>query len=72
MLLAARTLRAARDAGIDPGFLAATFLQESAFDPHAVSWAGAVGIGQFMIATADLFGIDPFQPGPAIDATARF
>jgi soluble lytic murein transglycosylase-like protein len=71
LLLAARTLRAARDAGLDPGFLAATLLQESAFDPGAVSWAGAVGIGQFMVGTADLYGIDPFQPGPAIDATAR-
>jgi soluble lytic murein transglycosylase-like protein len=24
-----------------------------------------------MVPTADLYGIDPFQPGPAIDATAR-
>jgi soluble lytic murein transglycosylase-like protein len=71
LVLAARTLRAAHAAGIDPGFLAATLLQESAFDPNAVSWAGAAGIGQFMVPTADLYGIDPFQPGPAIDATAR-
>ena len=57
--------------GLDPGFLAATLLQESAYDPRAMSWAGAVGIGQFMVGTADLFGIDPFDPGQAIDATAR-
>jgi soluble lytic murein transglycosylase-like protein len=69
--LAVRTLRAARAAGLDPGFLAATLLQESAFDPAAVSWAGAVGIGQFMVPTADLYGLDPFAPGPSIDATAR-
>jgi len=69
--LAERTLRAARAHGIDPGFLAATLLQESAYDPGAVSWAGAVGIGQFMVGTADGYGIDPFDPGAAIDATAE-
>ena len=71
LVLADRTLRAARANGLDPGFLAATLLQESAYDPDAMSWAGAVGIGQFMVGTADGFGIDPFDPGPAIDATAR-
>jgi soluble lytic murein transglycosylase-like protein len=69
--LADRTLRAAHAHGIDPGFLAATLLQESAYDPNALSWAGAVGIGQFMVGTADAYGIDPFNPGPSIDATAR-
>src|ERR1700735_3401493 len=41
LVLADRTLRAARANGLDPGFLAATLLQESAFDPDAMSWAGA-------------------------------
>jgi soluble lytic murein transglycosylase-like protein len=71
LLLADRTLRAAAANGLDPGFLAATLLEESAYDPRAVSWAGAAGIGQFMVGTADDYGIDPFDPGPAIDATAR-
>jgi soluble lytic murein transglycosylase-like protein len=71
LVLAERTLSAARANGLDPGFLAATLLQESAYDPGAMSWAGAVGIGQFMVGTADLYGIDPFDPGSAIDATAR-
>jgi soluble lytic murein transglycosylase-like protein len=70
LALADRTLRAARAHGIDPGFLAATLLQESAYDPNAVSWAGAAGIGQFMVTTADGYGIDPFDPGAAIEATA--
>jgi len=70
LVLAERTLSAARANGLDPGFLAATLLQESAYDPDALSWAGAVGIGQFMVGTADLYGIDPFDPGPSIDATA--
>lgn len=69
--LAERTLRAAEANGLDPGFLAATLLEESAYDPGAMSAAGAVGIGQFMVGEADVFGIDPFHPGPAIDATAR-
>lgn len=71
LVLAERTLRAAREQGIDPGFLAATLLQESAFDPAIVSWAGAAGIGQFMVGTADMAGINPFEPGPSIDATAK-
>lgn len=70
LVLAERTLSAAREHDIDPGFLAATLLQESAFTPDIVSWAGAAGIGQFMIGTADMAGINPFEPGPAIDATA--
>ena len=70
LVLAERTLRAAREHGIDPGFLAATLLQESAYAPSAVSWAGAVGIGQFMVGTAEGYGLDPFEPGPSIDASA--
>jgi soluble lytic murein transglycosylase-like protein len=71
LMLADRTLRAARANGLDPGFLAATLLEESAYNPFAASAAGAVGIGQFMVGTADGYGLDPFDPGPAIDATAR-
>jgi soluble lytic murein transglycosylase-like protein len=70
LLLGEATILAARKAGIDPGFLAATLLQESAYDPTAMSSAGAVGIGQFMVGTADLWGIDPFDPAAAIQATA--
>jgi len=71
LLFAEATVSAAKRAGIDPGFLAATLLQESAYDPAAISSAGAIGIGQFMIGTADEWGIDPFDPPAAIDATAR-
>lgn len=42
-------------------FVAATFLQESGFDPQAMSPAGAIGIAQFTLATADLEGVDPFD-----------
>jgi len=71
LMLAEATFVAAHRYGVDPGFLAATLLQESAYDPHAMSSAGAVGIGQFMVGTADLWGIDPFDPDASIDATAR-
>lgn len=69
--LAGATIAAARRRGLDPGFLAATLLQESAYDPGAISAAGAVGIGQFTVPTADAVGIDPWDPYDAIDGTAR-
>lgn len=62
---------AADDAGIDPAFVVATLLQESSFDPRAISAAGAVGIGQFTVGTADAAGIDPWRPAEAIGGTAR-
>lgn len=69
--LAEATFVAAERHHIAPGFLAATLLQESAYDPRAMSSAGAVGIGQFTIGTADAFGIDPWRPAEAVDGTAR-
>ena len=71
LTLAEATLVAARRAGIDPGFLAATLLQESAYDPRAVSAAGALGIGQFTLGTAEAFRLDPWDPLAAIGGTAR-
>ncbi len=71
LLLADRTLDAARERGVAPAFLAATLLQESAFDPRAVSAAGAVGVAQFTIPTARGEGIDPWDAGEAIGGAAR-
>jgi soluble lytic murein transglycosylase-like protein len=68
---AAATLRAARRNEIDAGFLAATLLQESAYDPRAFSSAGAQGVGQFTPSTAAVLGIDPWDPFAAIDGSAR-
>lgn len=64
-------MRAARGHDLPPEFLAATLLQESAFDPQAISSAGAVGIAQFMPSTAALAGIDPFDPYDAINGAAQ-
>jgi soluble lytic murein transglycosylase-like protein len=71
LLLSARTLEAARRRHLSPWFLAATLLQESAFDPRAISTAGAVGIAQFTIPTARRVGIDPWDPREAIEGCAE-
>ena len=71
LLLGTAVLDAARDRGIWPPFLAAALLQESAFDPHAVSVAGAVGIAQFTVPTAMEYGVDPWEPRSAIGGAAR-
>lgn len=70
LVLAAQTARAATRAGLPPEFLAATLLQESAYDPRVVSFAGAVGLAQFMLSTADEQGVDPFDPASAINGAA--
>jgi len=49
--------QAAAPYGIDPLILAAQAWRESAFDPLAVSEAGAIGIGQIMPATATECGL---------------
>jgi soluble lytic murein transglycosylase-like protein len=69
--LAYAAVHAAQRHGLPPEFLAATLLQESAFDPQAISTAGAVGIAQFMPSTADAIGIDPFDPFDAVEGAAQ-
>lgn len=58
--------------GIQPSILAAVAKTESAFDPNAVSHAGAQGLMQFMPATAAEMGVDPWDPASAIDGAARY
>lgn len=45
--------------GVDPRLMTALFTIESAMDIDAVSWSGAVGLGQLMPATAAGLGVDP-------------
>ncbi len=68
--LAGATESAARAQDLPPEFLAATLLQESAFDPRALSAAGAIGIAQFMPETAADAGVDPFDPFASIRGAA--
>lgn len=68
--LADVALEAAERDGLDGEFFCATLLQESAFDPNAVSSAGAVGIAQFTIQTADAYAVDPFDARDAIRGSA--
>ena len=70
VLFAGATVRAAQANALSPEFLGATLLQESAYDPQALSSAGAIGIGQFMPETAAGIGVDPYDPYASIDGAA--
>ncbi|HEY0394617.1 MAG TPA: lytic transglycosylase domain-containing protein [Candidatus Elarobacter sp.] len=71
LLLATAVVATAREHDLEPSFLAATLLQESAFDPSAVSAAGAVGIAQFTVPTAAEYAVDPWEPDSAMHGAAR-
>jgi soluble lytic murein transglycosylase-like protein len=70
-MLATHAETVADGAGLDYGFFSATLLEESAFAPDALSSAGAVGIAQFTLETADGYGIDPFDWRDAMAGAAR-
>ncbi|MBV9440222.1 MAG: lytic transglycosylase domain-containing protein [Candidatus Eremiobacteraeota bacterium] len=57
--LAARVLAESDRAGLDARLVVALVAVESAWDPRAVSRAGARGLGQLMPATAAGLGVDP-------------
>lgn len=70
LLFAGATVDAANAHGLPAEFLAATLLQESAYDPRALSSAGAIGIAQFMPETAAGAGVDPYDPYASIEGAA--
>ncbi len=59
------------NAGINPTWFVNQMQRESGFDPNAVSPAGAIGIAQFMSATAASMGIDPHDPVASLKAAAQ-
>jgi hypothetical protein len=63
--------RAARRHGLDPGVFERQIQQESGFQPHARSGAGARGIAQIMPKTAAGWGVNPDNPRQALDAAAK-
>lgn len=68
-------LRHARGIGWDWRLLAAQCYQESAFDPKAVSWAGAQGLMQIMPGTAEQMGLkgdEVFDPHKNLAAAAQY
>lgn len=68
--LADQAVHAANAQSLNPEFFCATILQESAFDPSALSSAGAVGIAQFTLETAQAYGVDAFDPRDAISGSS--
>ena len=68
-------IRHAGSIGWDWRLLAAQCYQESAFDPKAVSWAGAQGLMQIMPATAAHLGLpraNVHDPEASISAAVRY
>lgn len=66
-------LQAERRHHLPPGLLQALVQVESETHPHRISAAGAMGPGQLMPDTAKMLSVeDPFEPGPALDASARY
>jgi soluble lytic murein transglycosylase-like protein len=63
--------KAAVKARISPRLFINQIEAESNFNPYAVSGAGAVGIAQFMPATAASMGVNPYNPTQALYGAAR-
>lgn len=63
----------ADEIGWDWRLLAAQMFQESRFDPHTRSWAGAAGLLQLMPATARQFGVrNVYDPQDNVSGGARY
>lgn len=64
--------RAAATVGLDPRLLAALVWTESSFRPNVVSPSGAIGLSQLLPSTAELLGVDPYDPEQNLDGGALY
>ena len=62
----------ARRYGIPEDLFLRQIKAESAWDPNALSSAGAIGLGQLMPGTAKELGVDPRDPAQNLDGAARY
>jgi membrane-bound lytic murein transglycosylase F len=66
-------IKHANEIGWDWRLLASLIYQESQFDPHAKSWAGACGLMQLMPATAESFGaVNLENPAESLRAGTKY
>jgi soluble lytic murein transglycosylase-like protein len=70
--LARRVLVNAERWRLDANMLVAIVTVESRWHTHAVSSAGAIGLGQLMPGTAALLGVNPHDPVQNLSGAARY
>jgi soluble lytic murein transglycosylase-like protein len=70
--LARRVLVNAERWRIDANMLVAIVTVESGWRTHALSSAGAIGLGQLMPGTAALLGVNPHDPKQNLSGAARY
>ena len=64
--------RYARAHGVEPAIVRAIIDAESAYDPRAMSRAGAIGLMQLMPTTALELGVNPYVPEQNIEGGIRY
>ncbi len=70
--LARHLLISAAHQNLDPNVLAAIVTVESSWHTHAVSYAGAIGLGQLMPYTAATLGVNPRDPKQNLSGAAHY
>ena len=70
--LARHLLTTANRWKLDANVLAAIVAVESSWHTHAISSAGAIGLGQLMPGTAATLGVNPHDPASNLSGAARY
>jgi soluble lytic murein transglycosylase-like protein len=70
--LARRVLSNAERWRLDANMLVAVVTVESRWHTHAISRAGAIGLGQLMPGTAAVLGVNPSNPAQNLSGAARY